>query len=94
MSQKTIYTCDKCKAEQVTLGEWPEQWWTVTVAANCANYTDTRYSSAHVNIQVCRPCLELFGIHVSKRPDSIAPAPKLPTIEELIVEIVQRSIPS
>jgi hypothetical protein len=41
------------------------------------------------HMQVCRPCLESFGIHVqTKTKDDVVPT--VPSLEELIREIVQR----
>lgn len=90
MSVRTIYTCDKCGKEQ----DNNKQFWSVGVGATCL---ETRYSGGSImdwsvkdkTLQVCRPCLESFGIHVIKRKDETIPN-KLPTTEELIVEILSR----
>ena len=86
MSIKTIYICDKCGAEQVT----PEQFWTVGLWAVYSATRTTAEQNEYVadkRVQVCRPCLESFGIHVRIK-DSVDPAPQ-PTIEELIREILE-----
>jgi hypothetical protein len=84
MSVKTLYTCDKCGSVQETA----DQFWTVGVAANHGVHSEARnlyVKDKHV--QVCRPCLESFGIHVRQKP-SDPPKPQLPTVEELIREII------
>lgn len=76
---RTIYKCDKCGNEQ---GE-SEQLWTVGITAS------TVYCSTTIpyrKIEVCRPCLESFGICVTKKKDVEPPKP--PTVEELIREII------
>jgi hypothetical protein len=83
MSIQTIYKCDKCGAEQDTY----EQFWAVGIAALHFPLNTERSFLADKSIQVCRPCLESFGIHVTKKPS--APVPKPPTVEELIREILQ-----
>lgn len=83
MSIKTIYKCDKCGSEQ----ESNNQFWTVGVTANCSNYA-SRDFVAGKSMQVCRPCLESFGIHVQHKQDE--PAQQPPTLEELILEIISR----
>ena len=83
MSIKTIYTCDKCGNEQAT----QEQFWTVGVTANCG-LNAHKYFVAGMSMQVCRPCLESLGIYAQKREDE-PDAPKPPTLEELIIEIVR-----
>jgi hypothetical protein len=84
MSVKTLYICDKCGGVQETAG----QFWTVGVTANHGMHPGARnlyVKDKHV--QVCRPCLESFGIHVMQKP-SDPPKPQLPTVEELIREII------
>ena len=88
MSSKTIFTCDRCKAEFITKGERPGQFWHVAVLANTYGYTDP--SKEVRSLEVCRPCLESMGIHVTPNPKPDEPQPVPPTIEELIREIVSR----
>lgn len=90
MSVKTIYTCDKCKGEQET----DDQFWSVGVVAR-ADYNkklDTGYTTyvSNMSMQVCRPCLESFGIHVTKKKDTVSPSniPE-PTLEDRIRELVE-----
>lgn len=78
----TIYKCDKCGNEQDT----DEQFWTVGITARTKWHQDM--DATERSIQVCRPCLESFGIHVSQKKDKPLPAP--PTVEELIREIIVR----
>ena len=85
MSIKTTYICDNCGAEQNT----PDQFWTVGV-----NATPIRYpfkTDEYVNgkiLQVCRPCLESFGIHVQKKPSE--PEKPVPTTAELLVQLISQ----
>lgn len=88
MSRKVIYTCDKCGAEQLT----HEQFWTVGVQANHFGATVGPYDFVDgKKLEVCRPCLESFGIHVTTKKNE--PQPKPPTVEELIREIIERCQP-
>ena len=85
MSIRTIYTCEKCGAEQLT----GDQFWTVGVQANHHAYSPQVWQFVTgKSLQVCRPCLESFGIHVQTKPNE-EPAP-VPTVEELIREIIER----
>jgi hypothetical protein len=86
MSIKTEYKCDRCGVAQATA----VQFWEVGVTANCIDATFKNDSFVcGKRMQVCRTCLEILGIHTQKRePD--APAP--PTIEELILEIVNNAM--
>lgn len=84
MSRKTIYTCDKCKSEQLT----PEQFWTVGVQANHYPTASGTYDFVEgKKLEVCRPCLESFGIYVRTRENE--PKPTVPTVEELIRQILE-----
>jgi hypothetical protein len=84
MSVKTLYICDKCGGVQETA----DQFWTVGVTANHGMHLEARnFYVKDKHVQVCRPCLESFGIHVMQKP-SDPPKPQLPTVEELIREII------
>ena len=85
MAVKTIYTCDKCGNEQ----EKPDQFWTVGVSATHSVYPSNNYVQDK-SMHVCRPCLESLGIHVQKKPEHEENPPKIPSVEDLIREIVQR----
>jgi len=87
MTVRTIYQCDKCGKEQGT----PEQFWNVGVFAhtNDSWVAGRKEAVGNHKIQVCRLCLESFGIYAKKAPDA-APIAH-PTTEELIREIVERS---
>lgn len=88
MSRQVIYKCDKCGSEQATA----DQFWTVGVKASPLNYPhDMFVSNKHV-MEVCRPCLESFGIHVQPTPKDQPQPPAPPTLEELISDIVLRTI--
>ena len=43
-----------------------------------------------MQMQVCRPCLEGFGILVQAKPKP--EAPRCPTLEELIMQIAQKAV--
>lgn len=80
----TTYKCDKCGKELDSAG----QLWHVGVSAQSINnklivglFVEGK------SMQVCRPCLESFGIFVQKRRDEPEP-PSPPTIEDLIREII------
>ena len=77
---KTIYTCDKCNKEQYTA----DQFWKVGVVARPNNNEITPYQTPVKSIQVCRLCLESFGIHVQKK-EGVKPSPSPPTIEKRIL---------
>lgn len=83
MSVTTIYKCDKCGNEEKSSGDF----WNVGISANPINYSHGSNIIQRLQIQICRQCLESFGIKVHKKPN-VAPGPTPPTIEELITEIV------
>lgn len=85
MSITVTYTCDRCGSAQTT----NEQFWTLEVQARC----NTQFPYEVAKIQVCRPCLELLGIHrrVKEGVKDKRPAP--PTVEDLIREIIERCQP-
>jgi hypothetical protein len=94
MSKWTVYKCDKCGNEAHT----GTQFWTVGVAAFCESNSQ-QYAIGRLDfvdqksMQVCRPCLELLGIHVSQKTlEKLTYEP--PTLEELIREIVQKELES
>lgn len=85
MSIKTIYVCDNCGAEQHT----PDQFWTVGVNAAPVNYHFKNDEFVQgKKLQVCRPCLESFGIHVQKKPNE--PEKPVPTTAELLVQLISQ----
>lgn len=83
---KTTYICDKCNAEQDTR----EQFWTLGI---WVNYGGSGYGeSAHEHkrsIQVCRPCLESLGVHVTQetraKPEFVER-----TTEDILRELIER----
>lgn len=86
MAIKTIYICEKCGHEQLS----SDQFWTVGVQAYHHNYSvGPREFVEGKKIQLCRPCLESFGIYVQQRKDPEV-QPVTPTLEELIAEIIAR----
>ena len=92
MSTRVIKMCDKCKKE---VGH-SEQFWTIGVRGACTLPASYRmhYENADyfedMKMDVCRPCLESFGIHVMKKAD-VEP-PQKPTLESVILEIVKNAI--
>ena len=82
------HTCEKCGAEQLS----SDQFWHVGVIANTIDYdlahAHNRYFVKDKIIEVCRPCLESFGIHVQQEEQATPPL-SYPTIEELIRQIVE-----
>ena len=87
MSTITNYKCDKCGNIQHTA----EQFWTVGVKARTIASQQQVYDSSFSlpPMEVCRKCLESLGLYPTKKTveaEGYAP----PTLEELIIEIVQR----
>jgi hypothetical protein len=82
MSVRTIYKCDKCGAEQ----DESEQFWKVMISAQIINYYGSSYPVK--DIQVCRPCLESFGIH-DQRPVAVKETAPAPSVEDLIRQIME-----
>jgi hypothetical protein len=89
MGINIIKTCDKCG---VVVKE-KEQLWTVGITANCGG-TNASPSSrlnpyvTNMSMEVCRPCLESFGIHVQHKKDMPLPSEQ-PTLEDRIREIIE-----
>lgn len=89
MAIKTIYICEKCGQEQLSA----EQFWTVGVQAYHHGYSVGKYDFVEgKKLQVCRRCLESFGIHVKQQNDQES-QPVPPTLEDLIAEIIARCTP-
>lgn len=86
MAFKTIYTCDKCGHEQET----PDGFWTVGVSASHSIGVPNNHFVEGKHMHVCRPCLESFGINVLTKPEHEQNPPQIPSVEDLIREIVQR----
>ena len=80
----TDYQCDKCKVIQNTA----EQFWTITIGIRDHRW-GTRIDEQKT-IDVCRPCLESFGLAAPLDPHK--PPCVAPTIEDLIREIVQSEV--
>lgn len=85
MAYKMLYTCDKCG----DTSESSVQFWTIGITANCSVFASNQMV-ADKSLNVCRPCLESFGVHVIVRKDE--PVKETPTIEQAIVEIIQRCV--
>ena len=89
MSVKTIYTCDKCGKEQNS----PNQFWRIGVVVSpdfkqplAADYT---VYANNKSMEVCRECLENFGIYTSKKTLESKPEIANITIEDLIIQLIQ-----
>jgi len=93
MSTTTIYKCDKCGEVQPNNG----QFWTVGIKAQCqgggysGDYKTAWYIGDQYKMEVCRACLESFGIYAKKR--EAQPAQPAPSLEDLIREIVRQEMP-
>jgi len=91
MSVKTIYKCDKCGSEQETY----EQFWNLGVVAYSHGRRLDPYNpfvSSEHKMQVCRSCLESYGIHVMKGKER---EPVItPTLEDIIIDIVHETLDS
>jgi len=84
MSKKTIYTCDRCGADQETRN----QFWALRVQVkHFDNPLD--WDPAYSEMEVCRSCLEHLGIHPSPATKA-SPDYNPPSTEELIREILSR----
>ena len=83
MTIQTIYICDKCGSKQST----QEQFWNVSVHANVVSQGMSVYPVAKMTMQVCRHCLEAFGIYTQPKANG-EPVPEPLTLEDLIREIV------
>jgi methionine synthase II (cobalamin-independent) len=81
MAIVTNYICDKCGNSQTN----PGQFWALRVNVVDANYSTSREWKS---MNVCRPCLESFGIYAQeetkKSPDYNPPE----TVEDLIRKIL------
>lgn len=85
---RTIYTCDRCKAEQDT----SNQLWHVGISLKYYNQTRTERSAHHEQLW-CRQCCANVGIaFVPERQLSTTPAE--PTLEDMIREIIRQEIPA
>jgi hypothetical protein len=79
---KVTRHCDKCKAEV----DEKEQFWNMEIRCYEGSYK-TDFQTPVKTLQVCRPCLESFGIHVIRK-DNEKPKP-VPTIESLFKAILE-----
>lgn len=83
MSIKTTYKCDRCGGERPTA----DQFWRLGIHVNNVSaYTNGNYPMH--TMEVCRPCLEELGFHRSKPTPGQPEQPPVPTLEDLIREIV------
>ncbi len=66
MAIKTIYHCDRCKKEVAKLDDL----WELGIEARCKslNYGISIKDFVHgQSMDVCRPCLESFGLYVTEK---------------------------
>jgi len=86
VSVTTIYTCDRCGTEQNS----SQNFWVIGIAAHHSVYKSLteREFIRDMSMQVCRPCLEHFGVHVISRPDPKSEAKEEPTLEQRIVDLI------
>lgn len=87
MIHPAIYECDKCHARQDT----HDQFWTVGIKAESFQHNSNEFVDKKFKMQVCRACLESFGIYVQIKPNE-PPRPTPPTLEDLIVEIIENTV--
>ena len=82
-----IYKCDKCGVDQST----KEQFWELSAVATHLGSSYLQARPCTKPYQVCRKCLEHMGIYTQK---VIRNSPEFnpPTIEELLKEIILRTI--
>ena len=86
MAIKTDYSCDACLASQNT----KKQFWEVGVAVRC--HDGPQYTlNYHRKMDLCRNCLEAFGIYVSEETKK-SPEYQPPSLEDMIIQIVQQGI--
>ncbi len=90
MSKTTIYKCDKCGVEQ----DNSTQFWKLRVGVDPYGYLVQKVIVVppEREMDVCRPCLELLGIYISEAKIGEESAPSIPTLEELIIEIVRNAM--
>ena len=89
MTIRYIRVCDKCKGEV----DDKDQLWAIKILPVCysgAHAQDTFDSSPTMKLDVCRPCLESFGINVTTKPN--VPVKPHPTIVEAIQEMIDISL--
>lgn len=86
MARKTIYKCDKCGAEQET----PVQFWTLQVTARTEG-GEFESSVSGLRIEVCRECLEKYGIYSKQKPKQTPEENKV-TIESLIKDLINNAV--
>jgi hypothetical protein len=105
MSQVTIVTCDRCDCtihtKQLKGGPEPEQLWEVGVLSACKAPTGNglpmpitksqmwRVPAEH-KMECCRTCVEDMGLVPVLDPERVVAA--TPTLEDLIIEIVEESV--
>lgn len=86
MARKTIYKCDKCESEQET----PVQFWTLRVTARTAG-DEYESSVSGLSIEVCRECLEKYGIYSKQKPKQTPEENKV-TIESIIKDLIANAV--
>ena len=85
MSVTTTITCDRCHNEYNN-----NQMFTVNVTLRPgAGHTYCHEDKSLWNTDWCQSCCEQMGLKIIKQYPPVTPAPKPPTFEDLIREIVQ-----
>jgi hypothetical protein len=86
MAKKTIYTCDKCGAEQLT----KTQFWTLQITARTEG-DEFESSVSGLMIEVCRECLEKYGIYSKQKPKQTTEENRV-TIESIIKDLIDKAV--
>jgi hypothetical protein len=88
MSIVTTYTCDRCGHSQND----SDQMWNVVVSITHNVHSEPGYYDGRHRVLWCRGCTEHFGLVPARRPAG-TPEPILPTLEDMIREIVREEMP-
>ena len=83
----TIYKCDKCGHEQ----NKSDQMWTLEVGYRHHN-SNVEFMPVMVSALWCRSCVEGIGFLTTVVPGKKSEEKPIPTIEELILDIVKKEI--
>lgn len=89
MAIKYLRTCDKCSS----VVDDKDQLWAIKILPVCYSgiqAPDMLFNSPTMKLDVCRPCLEGFGINVTTKPN--VPVKPHPTIVEAIQEMIDISL--
>ena len=91
MTTEIVLTCDRCKKNVKPNSD--EQFWEVGIVTACRPRTIAHKQlycvDAKYKMEVCRDCIEDFGMVPSERTP---PPPAPPSLEDMIFEIVQNAV--